>query len=447
MSSYFDVFKLVWPIALGMVNNAVMQCVDRIILAHYSPHALEAVLPATTLSFAFVGFFQTVVGYSGVFISQACGAGDEKKCACAYRAGTVLALLAGIAVLPLVPFGNWLLECTSSDPLVCGLEKTYYSIITGAGVFLFLQTVALSYFTGKGQTLVAFAATAAGNVFNVAADFVLVFGAFGIPAMGMAGAACATALSLVLQFAFLAFMARRKGAGSLFASRREDLRMMLNVLRYGLPVGLYEVLNMASFTIFVFVTRRVGEVSLAVSNACFTVCFLLYAPVSGFAIGAQTLVGQALGRGDVPAARDALKKTLVLGLSFVFMVCLVALFFCRPVLSLFVPDADDAVRNEFYSTGFMLFVCLCGWMLFDATDIIVSGALKGAGDTRFVMAWMFVASFLIWLPVVFLVAEFRNTITALWATQVFYVVVISAGTVLRWRGGKWKFIRLSEKLR
>ena len=203
---------------------------------------------------------------------------------------------------------------------------------------------------------------------------------------------------------------------------------------------------MASFTIFVFVTRRVGEVSLAVSNACFTVCFLLYAPVSGFAIGAQTLVGQALGKGDEAAARDALKKTLVLGLGFVFVVCLSAVLLHKPILSLFVPNADISVQNEFYSIGFMLFICLCGWMLFDAADIIVSGALKGAGDTRFVMMWMFVSSFLIWLPIVFLVAAVHNTITALWATQVLYVVVISAGTILRWRGGKWKNIRISEKL-
>jgi MATE family multidrug resistance protein len=446
MSSYFDVFKLVWPIALGMVNNAVMQCVDRIFLAHYSSDALEAILPATTLSFVFAGFFQTAVGYSGVFISQAYGAGDEKKCNLAYNAGTILALLAGVIVLPLVPLGNWLLEYTSSDPQVCALEKTYYSIITSSGIFLFLQTVALSYFTGKGRTLVAFVATALGNVFNIVADIILIFGAFGLPAMGMAGAAYATVISLFMQFLFLAVMAKRSGAENFYVPHKEDWRMLRNILRYGLPVGLYEVLNMASFTIFVFVTRRVGEVSLAVSNACFTVCFLLYAPVSGFAIGAQTLVGQALGRGDETAARDALKKTLVLGLGFVFVVCLGAVLLHKPILSLFVPNADISVQNEFYSTGFMLFICLCGWMLFDAADIIVSGALKGAGDTRFVMMWMFVSSFLIWLPIVFLVAAVYNTITALWATQVLYVVVISAGTILRWRGGKWKNIRLSEKL-
>ena len=70
------------------------------------------------------------------------------------------------------------------------------------------------------------------------------------------------------------------------------------------------------------------------------------------------------------------------------------------------------------------------------------GALKGAGDTKFVMGWMLVTSFALWLPLVFAVRCFRNTMPALWATMVVYVVVICVGSFARWHFGRWRKIRV-----
>ena len=96
----------------------------------------------------------------------------------------------------------------------------------------------------------------------------------------------------------------------------------------------------------------------------------------------------------------------------------------------------------FYSLGFVLFLLMAAWQLFDATDVIVSGALKGAGDTKFVMWWMVAVAFGLWLPLVWAVAAWRNTMPALWGTMIVYVVVICVGTLLRWRGGRWRRIKL-----
>ena len=90
---------------------------------------------------------------------------------------------------------------------------------------------------------------------------------------------------------------------------------------------------------------------------------------------------------------------------------------------------DPASLARFHSLGFTLFVMMAAWQLFDAADVIISGALKGAGDTKFVMCWMLIASFALWLPGVFAVRHFHNTMPALWLTMIVYVVVICIGSL------------------
>ena len=123
MKSYLDILKLVWPLALGMVNNAVMQFVDRIYLAHDSMESLEAALPAGVLMWIFAGFFQTVVGYSSVFVAQYHGAGEAANCRASTRAAFALAVAAGILSLPLVHVGGWVLSFSAPSAAVRSIKR------------------------------------------------------------------------------------------------------------------------------------------------------------------------------------------------------------------------------------------------------------------------------------------------------------------------------------
>ena len=435
MRRCLEILKLVWPLALGMVNNAVMQFVDRAFLAKDSLSSIEAVLPACTLAWVFMGFFQSVVGYSGVFVSQYHGAGDEAKCDESYRAGLAIALVSGLVSLALIPLGGWIFSLTAPSVEIVAKESAYYDVVILGSVFLYGQMASISYFTGHGRTRIVFWVNLLGNLLNIVLDPILIFHY----KLGIAGAAYATVFSQFVQFSVLLFLSRKSlfRNSSLFTLNSS---LVYRILRFGIPAGGYEILNMLSFTIFVFVTGTVGDLEFAVSNACFTINYLLFAPMIGFGIGAQTLVGQAIGRGETAAAESDFHKTLTLGLAFVFVACVAVLVFSRPILSLFVPDG---VRlTSFYGLGFRLLTIMSAWLLFDALDVIVSGALKGAGDTRFVFVWMFVSSFVIWMPLVFAVKHFTGDMIDLWLTMVVYVLVISVGSYIRWHFGSWKRIRI-----
>jgi len=440
-----------------MMNNALLQFTDRAFLARESMASLEAVLPASMLAYITLGFFQSVVAYSGTFVAQYHGAGNGRMCRQSYRAGLLLALISGVLMVLVLPLGGWVFETFSQGAEVVARQKAYYNICTAGGVCLFGQMAAQAYFTGLGRTRLVLWVNILGNLVNIVLDPVLIFGWCGVPHLGIAGAAWATVIATAVQWAVLAVAVRRHGVKtgeglatsdsrlSTFASQPSQLlnlsTLTFRILRYGVPSGFSTVLNSLSFTIFVFFTGQVGHVAAAVSNAAFSVCYLLFAPMEGFALGAQTLVAPARGRGDDAEAVRVATRTVVLGASVVAAVSLLVVLFRHPILSVYAP-ADLADAAEFHAIGSMLFVLMALWEVFDATDIILNGALRGAGDTRFVMWWVFFAGFVVWLPVVWLVSRLHNTMPALWGTMIGFVILLCAGSAMRWYGGRWKRERL-----
>ena len=447
MVRYIDILKLVWPLALGMINSALMQFVDRTYLAHDAMSSLEAVLPATALVWVFMCFFQSVVGYAGVFVAQYHGAGDEVKVRESYHAGMVIAIVSGLLMFAFLPLGEFIFSMTANSEEIVVKECEYYDIAMLGGIFVYGQMACASYFTGRGNTRIVFWVSLLGNILNVALDPLLIFGYWGVPRLGITGAAYATVASMAVQFVILAVAAHREKRKQVLSERPKtfDRSLALRILRFGIPSGGYEVLNMASFTIFVFVTGTLTPIAFAASNACFTVNYLIFAPMTGFALGVQTLVGQSLGRGDTRGAFVALRRTMVLALSFVVVACATVLCMSDWIMGLFASEVPVESIGEFKALGFTLLCLMSTWMLFDAADVILSGALKGAGDTRFVFWWMMFCAFVLWIPSVFVVLAIKKDMPLLWSTMVVYVIITVIGSFWRWHRGKWCAIHLLDK--
>ena len=442
---YWGIIKLVWPLALGMMNNAIMQFTDRAFLSRYSMSALEAILPASMLSLILLGFFQMVVAYSGTFVAQYHGAKDERMCSASFRAGVVIALISGILLFCSLPLGSLAFDLSGHSDEVRRLENGYFGICTSGGIFLLLQMAVSSYFTGRGKTRLVFAINLLGNIFNILLDPILIFGMFGLPSLGVSGAALATVLSMVLQCVLFAYcMFRERIEHRPWRVDLADKRfwgLVLRVLRFGLPSGAYSILNISSFTIFVFITGRVSDVAFAVSNACFTINYLFFTPMEGMGLGAATLVAQSQGRGDSASARKYAWRMVAMGAVLAFVFSVLSLIFYKPLLSIFASAVDPSHIDEFMDTGFILFLIMAAWQVFDGTDIVLSGALKGAGDTKFVMILLFVVAYVLWLPLVIITARYiSNTIPALWSTMIMYVVITSVASAIRWHRGRWEKI-------
>ena len=445
---YREVLTVAWPLIVSTGSFTVMQFIDRMFLAWHSSVSLQAALPAGILSFTLVSGFMAVAGYANTFVAQHHGAGDARGCSRSVWQGIWLALLTWPLLLALIPVGRALLQWSGHPPAVLAEELDYFTILMAGSLNITLGAAVGSFFTGRGDTLTNMLATVAGNLVNIVLDYLLIFGKAGFPALGIRGAAIATVIAgavtpLILLALYLGPSARASHATA--ATWRPDRALLARLVRFGLPSGLHLFLDVASFTVFVLFTGRMGELALTVSNMAFSINMVAFMPLMGISIAASILVGQYQGRRDPQTAERAGWTCLRVGLIYMALVGLTYLLAPQAYFWLFSRRAESGLGlAEVLPLGRQLLVMMAVWGLLDAANLILAGALKGAGDTRFVMIYSTLMAWGLLVPVQALIVRLGGGILVSWGWLTLYVIVLSSGFLVRYRGGRWKSIEVLE---
>lgn len=443
-----ECLAVAWPLVLAMAGNAIMMFADRLFLARYSAISIQAALPAGLMAFMAIAFLQNVVAYSGTFVAQYAGAGSRAACARAMGQGLWLAALCVPLLLATVPLGNLLFGWAGHAPEVMAEERHYYLTLVIGNLSIPFAAAVAGFFTGQGFTRLVMGANLMGNAANVALDPLFIWGWGPMPALGIVGAGVATALS---QFLILGILVAAMLRERPFASwRRRQVAfawkapLMLRIVRFGLPSGGHVLLDVGTFTVFVFVTGRMDALSFAASNIAFSVNHLVFAPLMGVGMAASVVAGQRMGDRDPAGAARAGRGCVALGWLYILLCTLIIGGFSEPILRAFYPHAAPFAYGEYLALGRRLIAIFLAWAWFDTLNIVLGGALKGAGDTRFVMCWVAGTAVLLWMPSLFLLYWLGFGIVSLWLTMLGYVIVASGGLLWRFLRGRWTSIRLID---
>jgi len=442
---YREMLRIALPLVISTGSFTVMQFVDRIFLTRYSADAIQAALPSGLLAFTLICIFSGVAGYVNTFVAQFHGAGDPRGAARATAQALFFALFAWPLMLALTPVGAWILGHCGHAPGVLHEELIFYRILMLGSVAVPLGAAISGFFTGRGDTRTNMIAVVIGNLFNILLDWVLIFGHWGFPRMGIAGAGWATVLSSLLTPLLLLgvyFGPRLRRAYDTVGTFRLDGRLMLQLLRFGVPAGTHLLLDVGSFALFLLLTARLGAMELAASNIAFSINNLAFMPLVGIGIAASILVGQYQGRGQSAVAERAGWTALKIGWCYMLVIGLTFLLFPRGYFALFTGQTGGAVQLEaILPLGRWMLVMMAVWGLADTANVILAGALRGAGDTRFVMIYSLVVMVLIWLGgEALLILAFGGGMRAAWIWLVLYVFILVAGFFWRFRSGRWKSI-------
>ena len=446
---YREVLVVAIPLILSTATWSVQHFVDRMFLTWYSPEAIAAAMPAGMLNFSMVSIFMGTAGYVTTFVAQYYGARQFHRIGPALWQGVYVSVLGGLAIVCAIPFAEPVFSLVGHGPLVQQNEVAYFKILClGGGAYA--ASYALSgFFSGRGKTWPVLWVNVATTVVNLVLDYALIFGHWGFPELGIRGAGIATVAAGVfslLMFLVLLSSGSNNDTFHTIKGWRLEKDLFVRLLRYGFPSGVQFFLEMAGFTAFVLLVGRLGIASLAATNIAFNINTLAFMPMIGCGIAVSVLVGQYLG-GDKP---DRAQSAVYSGfhLTLVYMISIAAAYVLVPdvFVAPFALRADPGGFSEIYGYSIVLLRFVAVYSVFDTMNIIFCSAIKGAGDTRYVMLVTVILSvFVFVLPVYLAVDVFELGLMVAWVFATAYITILGFIFYFRFLGGKWKTMRVIER--
>lgn len=447
---YGQVLAVGIPLVMSMISHTVMQFTDRIFLSNYSLETIAAALPAGIASFLFISFFMGVGEYVSVFVAQYTGAGRHERVGAALWQGIWFCLPAWVVLASLGLAGGIIFSWSGHAPEIVELEISYFRILSLGAGFAVLASVLACFYSGRGMTKAVMLVNMAGMLVNVPLDYMLIYGIGPFPELGIVGAGlatvCGTAIPSVL-FCLLIFKKENERLYKVRSAWRPDRVILRRLMRFGLPGGVQFFLDMFAISFFVFVVGRLGTAELAATNIIMSLDTVAFLPCVGLHIATSILVGQSVGAGLPEQGARATRNAARLGMLYMGSLGVLWVAAPEPVLHLFQPmDMTEAQFLPVERMGVVMLRFVAAYSLLDALVLVYSGALKGAGDTRFVMWTIALSSLLVMvLPLYVSVEVLGMGYQAPWTIFFVYAAVLALVFGIRFRRGRWRDMRVIEE--
>ena len=446
---YHEVITVAIPLVLSTSAWSVQHFVDRMFLTWYSSEAIAAAMPAGILNFAFLSFFIGIASYVNTFVAQYYGAGRYTRIGPALWQGMYISLFGGVVILCLIPFAHVIFSIVGHEMAVQENEVVYFQYLCLGGVPVIASSALGGFYSGRGKTWPVMWVNTFATAVNLFLDYILIFGKWGFPEMGIKGAAIATVFAGFFSCFVYVFLITRQARNIRYHTLkgwRLEKELFSRLLRFGVPSGVQFFLDMAGFTAFVLIMGRLGTVSLAATNIAFNINTLAFMPMIGFGIAISVLVGQYLGK-DRP---DLAQRSVYSGfaMTFIYMASIAALYVIVPQLFVapFAVQADPEGFAEINRLTIILLRFVAVYSIFDTLNIIFASAIKGAGDTRFVMyAIVVISACVLVVPTYMAIMVLDYGLMAGWTIASVYVISLGFVFYFRFLGGKWKTMRVIEE--
>ncbi|MFP5234768.1 MAG: MATE family efflux transporter [Acidobacteriota bacterium] len=419
------------PVVLSELGWMAQGIVDTIMVGRLGPAAIGAVSLANAVYYTPSLFGIGLLLGLDTLVSQSYGREDHEACHHWLAQGVYLALI----VSPLLMVVLWAVSFgfihVGIAPQVAAPAAGYLRILLLGTLPLLLYGAARRYLQGVGQVRVITVTFVLANLLNWFFNWVLIYGKFGFPAMGVNGSALSTVIARVgMAVALLAFAWRyeRKRGHPLFRHwARPHLHRIQQLVRLGAPAAGQIILEVGAWNLATFSAGFLTPVALATHAIALNYASLTYMVPLGVSAAAAVSVGHALGAGDAARARRAGWLALGLGTSFMVMAGIVFLVAPYPLIKLYTSDP------RVLAVGPTLLWVAAAFQIFDGIQTVSTGALRGLGETRVPMFANLVGYWILGLPLGFLLCFVLHWgILGLWFGLTLALVVIAATLLRRW---------------
>ena len=431
-----SMLQLALPVIAAELGWITMGIVDTIIVGPLGPAAIGAVGSGSTMFLAVMVLGMGTLLALDTFVAQSYGAGRIDDCHRWLFAGLQLAAVMSIVLVIAGAIGLALVPYAGMHPEVTALLVPYLSVLLWSAPPLLAFTVFRRYLQAMNIVKPVTVALVSANVINAAANWVLVYGHLGMPALGVRGSAYATVLARIYMALFLLaviVLRERRQPSSLSTARFAiDPARMWSLLRVGVPAAMQVTLEVGVFA----AASRLAPMAVAANQIVLNIAGFFFMIPYGLSTAAAVRVGHAVGRQDPLGVRRS--GAAALGLALLVTVSVSVVFVVAPLPFLRVFTEDVSVLRA--GSTVLLIYAIC--QPFDGVQTVATGALRGLGETRLPMLVNLGGHWIVGLPLAYVLCFRRGWgVEGLWTGLTVGLMLIGSVLFVVWRNRSHRFER------
>jgi multidrug resistance protein, MATE family len=435
-----QVLGLAWPVIGENLLETLLGIVDTILVSGLGTAALAGVGSGQQIMFFVMSALSALSVGSSILVAQAVGARDVKRAGRLARQSLLWSVIFSVPLALIgVALSHPVMGLFGLAPEVAEIGAAYMSVTMGTVVVLVALVIGGGVLRGAGDSRTPMIVTTIANIVNIGLAYGLIYGHFGLPALGAVGSAWATfmARGLALVLLIIVLWKGRKGVtirGE--GSWRPDFSVARHVLSLGLPASVEQVLSSTGFLVLTAVVAHLGTNTLAAQRISMTALSFSFLPGFGFAMAGTALVGQSIGARRPDIGGSVAKIATTWAVLWMGTFGALMFIFATPIMGFFT---SDPVVTQIGADG--LRIVAISQPLW-AIGMVQSGALRGTGDTRFPSVMGAIGT---WSAVLLAWLFSRLPGAGLPAVWMAFVVTTPVTSFLTWRRLRSSVARLTEE--
>ena len=444
LDAILEVLRVALPLMVSAGTFSLVLFADRTLLLWYDGESMSASMAAGNLFWVLVCLPVGIASMTGAIVSQYVGANEEGQIGRFLWQSVWLSFLSLPIFAVFAAAAPQMFEATGQPSHLLDLETLYLRLLMLGAVGLVLESALSGFFSGTERTPIIMWVSVAAGLLNFVLDLVLIFGCGPIPALGIAGAAIGSVVSFWFKASCYAYLLLRPRYESIYRIRGGvgfDAPLARNLLFFGFPTGLMYMTESSGFTVIVLRIGNLGDIPLRATTMAINFNMVAFIPLVGVSIAASVLVGRHLLQSGPARAARSVYASLVIGgvYSTTWLACYLAIPDVMMSLYQLGENAPESTKAIGLARGLLKFVAI--YVVLDAIQLILAGALRGAGDTWFVLISGVVASG-IGLTVGFTWEPTSDLLNWWWWMVAFWVWLLAVLMAARFACGSWKKMRM-----
>ena len=435
---YRKILRVALPAIAGLSTQMVVSLVDSAMVGRLdeATYALAAMGIGVLATWALISFFSSLATGIHVVVARKFGEGDYNACGVTLFNSLLLAVSVGAIVAMIGLFFSYpIAHLFASDDTVGNLASEYL-YFRFMGIPFFLISVSFrGFFFGINKTKIFMFSGVITNFLNVIFNYIFIYGEFGAPRMGLAGAGLGSTLATLFDGFFYTTII-------LLPSYRKRFKILKNlilskniisaILKISLPVSFQNVFILIGFLSFVSITGMIGTLEQASTQAIISTLFISFLPCFGFGIAVQTLVGNNLGAGKFRLAKIYGFETAKV--ATIYTVILGIIFTVIPQYVLLIITNDQTIINTAVPA-----LRVAGFaQIFYGVGVVLANGLQAAGRSFYVMVSEVITNLVIFVPLAYFLGVYLQLgLTLAWAALPVYIILYALVIFLKFNSKTW----------